>query len=53
MFFMARQTAPTLPGSEGRERIMTISGKRMAHYIPKTFSPLFSEKAGFLTKIML
>jgi hypothetical protein len=26
MFFMARQTAPTFPGSETRHRIMIISG---------------------------
>jgi hypothetical protein len=36
MFFMARQTAPTFPGSAARQRTITASDKRMAHCNLKT-----------------
>jgi hypothetical protein len=40
---MARQTAPTFPGSAARQRIMTISDSSMGYY-PKIAR---SEKAPF------
>jgi NAD(P)-dependent dehydrogenase (short-subunit alcohol dehydrogenase family) len=49
MFFMARQTAPTLPGSEGRDRIITMSSKRMVLHYPiirynPAMEPIFAGK---------
>jgi hypothetical protein len=33
MFFMARHTAPTFPGSEGRQRMIATSERYIFHFI--------------------